>query len=116
MGIYSSLVSKASNSRFGSEYQACPEAAALVGHMCGNTRQEGCLTLDHNVRLHSCEKGNYCQTIWKHPVVWIQPIVSHVFMSGDILEAGVGGGGDDLQKEVELEVFDRDDVQSVLSL
>ncbi|ODA81458.1 hypothetical protein RJ55_04425 [Drechmeria coniospora] len=84
------------------ELHLCTGAAALTGHMCGNTPLPGCLTSDVDVRLHSCEKGNMCSAA-KHPaVVRIQPIVAHLPNGTNLVEAGVGGGGEDLEREAEL--------------
>lgn len=93
----------------------CPEAAALAGHMCGNTLHVGCLTTDTNVRLHSCEKGNYCSVVNTGPVVWIQPIIAHLEDGYDQVEVGVGGGGRDLEREVELGVTIVEDLMNLAS-
>ncbi|PHH78974.1 hypothetical protein CDD80_5915 [Ophiocordyceps camponoti-rufipedis] len=77
-------------------------AAALTGHMCGNTPYPGCLTSDTGVRLHSCEKGNMCAVATGPSVVSIQPIVTRLANGEALAEQGVGGGGDDLEREAEL--------------
>jgi hypothetical protein len=82
--------------------------------MCGNTYHPGCLTRDETVRLHSCEKGNYCSTVKNSPVVWIQPIITRLPSGQDVAEVGVGGGGDDLEREPELDYLSPDDVESLL--
>jgi len=74
----------------------------LAGYICGNTPQEGCLTDDQNVRLHSCEKGMHCPTTNKK-TVWIKPIITRT-KRGEIAEVGVGWGGGDLAQRPELEV------------
>jgi hypothetical protein len=74
----------------------------LAGYICGNTPQEGCLTDDQTVRLHSCEKGMHCPTTDKK-TVWIKPIITRT-KHGEIAEVGVGGGGGDLAQRPELEV------------
>ena len=79
------------------------EAAALTGFIYGNHSHPGCLTSDVNVRLHSCEKGNMCEMARRSNVIIIQPIIAHISEKEDWLEAGIGGGGGDLEKEVELE-------------
>ncbi|KAL2266186.1 hypothetical protein VTJ83DRAFT_5538 [Remersonia thermophila] len=78
------------------------EAPGLVGFMCGNAYHAGCLTRDENVRLHSCEKGVYCDTVKNNPVVWIRPIITRLSDGRDVVEAGVGGGGEDLRRKPEL--------------
>lgn len=80
-----------------------PEAPALVGFTVGNTFQPGCLTQDEEVRIHSCEKGNYCDVVRGAKVVWIRPVVARLEDGEEISEVGVGGGGDDLEREAELE-------------
>lgn len=82
-----------------------PEAPALTGFTCGNSFHPGYLTRDPTVRLHSCEKGSGCLTINKLPtsdVVWITPIVAHLPDKKDMVEAGIGGGVDDLEEKDEL--------------
>ncbi|KAK4200835.1 beta-lactamase-like protein [Triangularia verruculosa] len=116
MSIYRSLVAKDSGNIFGAQFHLAPEAPALVGFMCGNTYHSGCLTLDEDVRLHSCEKGNYCPTIKNNlsSVVWIQPIITRLPNGQDIAELGVGGGGEDLEREVELDYLLPEDIGSLL--
>jgi DNA cross-link repair 1C protein len=75
--------------------------------MCGNTPHPGCLTSDVNVRLHSCEKGKLCEVAQRPTTVSIQPIIAHLPTGEDLAEVGVGGGGDDLQQEAELEFLDQ---------
>lgn len=60
------------------------------------------MTLDQNVRIHSCEKGTACSVMRNKPIVWIQPIVAHLPNGRDVTEIGLGGGGDDLEQEVDL--------------
>ncbi|KAK3350041.1 beta-lactamase-like protein [Lasiosphaeria hispida] len=103
MRIYASLLTKDPASKFGTQFHLSPEAAGLVGFTCGNTHHAGCLTLDEKVRLHSCEKGNYCKTVLESPVVRIQPIVTRLPNGQDVAEVGVGGGGDGLERDVELD-------------
>ncbi|KAK4666018.1 hypothetical protein QC763_407530 [Podospora pseudopauciseta] len=118
MSIYQSLVAKDTDNRFGTQFHLSHEAPALVGFMCGNTYHSGCLTLDQNVRLHSCEKGNYCPTVQKNlsSVVWIQPIITRLSNGQDIAELGVGGGGEDLQREAELDYLFLEDIGSLLEI
>jgi hypothetical protein len=47
-------------------------------------------------------------------VVWIQPIITRLPDGQDIAEVGVGGGGDDLEREAELDYLSPDDVASLL--
>jgi DNA cross-link repair 1C protein len=49
-------------------------------------------------------------------VVRIQPIVAHVSRGGGIAEVGVGGGGDDLEQEVELDLLSQNDLQALLEM
>lgn len=118
MSIYQSLVAKDTDNRFGTQFHLSHEAPALVGFMCGNTYHSGCLTLDQNVRLHSCEKGNYCPNVQKNlsSVVWIQPIVTRLPNGQDIAELGVGGGGEDLEREAELDYLFLEDIGSLLEM
>ncbi|KAF5025790.1 hypothetical protein F66182_2123 [Fusarium sp. NRRL 66182] len=105
--IYSSLKSQSTEARFNANIHLTPESPALTGHMCGNTPHQGCLTLDTNVRLHSCEKGNMCEVAQKATTVSIQPVIAHLPTGEDLAEVGVGGGGDDLRREAELDLLDQ---------
>ncbi|KAL0942094.1 DNA repair protein [Colletotrichum truncatum] len=116
MQIFSALAPKFSNDRFNSTVHLCQEAPALVGYICGNTHHPGCLTRDEHVRLHSCERANLCSVARSPNVVSIQPIVAHLADGGEITEAGVGGGGDDLERDAELDVLSPDDIYAVLAL
>lgn len=98
------------------EFYLSREAPNLIGFSSANTRQHGCLTLDPSVRLHSCEKGNYCETVRNSPVVWIQPIVARLPDGHSMAELGVGGGGDDFQRDVELDYLSPADIESLLEL
>jgi DNA cross-link repair 1C protein len=100
MGVYKSLIAKA-HPKHAALFHHTREAPYLVGFTCGNHHREGCLTLDENVRIHSCEKGTACSIIHNKPIVWIQPIVAHIPGSGDVVEVGLGGGGDDLEQDGE---------------
>ncbi|KAL8774030.1 MAG: hypothetical protein Q9209_001138 [Squamulea sp. 1 TL-2023] len=82
------------------------EGAALCGFKFGNRTQDGCLTTDDLVRLHSCERGTKCKTLeTSKNIVWITPLISRSDQ-GDIPELGAGGGGGDLVQIHELELFD----------
>ncbi|KAB5566682.1 beta-lactamase-like protein [Coniochaeta sp. 2T2.1] len=116
MKVYKSLVAKDASNKFGAQFHFSPEAPGLVGFMCGNTHHEGCLTLDETVRLHSCEKGNYCSTVQKGPVVRIQPIIAHLPDGQDLAEIGVGGGGDDLERDAELDFPSLGDIDTLLEV
>ncbi|OLN96246.1 Protein artemis [Colletotrichum chlorophyti] len=116
MRIFASLTGKASNDRFSSSVHLCPEAPALAGYVCGNTPHPGCLTRDENVRLHSCERGNFCSVVRNSNVVSIQPVVAHLRDGSDIAELGVGGGGDDLERDADLDPLTLDDIPAVLAL
>ncbi|KAI0133730.1 hypothetical protein BJ170DRAFT_715874 [Xylariales sp. AK1849] len=102
MGVYKSLVAKSTSDPFATQFHHSKEAPFLVGFNCGNSRHEGCLTLEENVRIHSCEKGTSCSVMENKPIVWIRPIVAHLPGGQDIAEVGLGGGGDDLEQEAEL--------------
>lgn len=116
MRIYNSLKSRASDSRFSADLHLTPEAPALTGYMCGNAPHPGCLTSDPSVRLHSCEKGNMCAAA-RHPsVVQIQPIIAHLPGGTDLAEVGVGGGGDDLEREAELDILSADGFKALLEM
>ncbi|RYP93099.1 hypothetical protein DL770_000756 [Monosporascus sp. CRB-9-2] len=99
--IYKSLISatKSTDDRFPVHTHLAKEAPYLVGFTRGNSHQEGCLTRNEDARIHSCEKGTGCSVmanIRNKPVVWIKPIVAHLKDGQDMVEVGIGGGGDDL--------------------
>lgn len=85
------------------------EGPALAGYKCGNAPQLGCLTNDPNakVRIHSCEKGLHCAKL-DDKTVWIRPIIART-RQGDMAEVGVGGGGGDLSRHLDL-VLDTNDI------
>jgi DNA cross-link repair 1C protein len=101
--IYRSLTTRTPGGSFVSEAYLSPEAPALTGFLSGNSIQPGCLTANENVRLHSCEKGNMCRMASQPNVVKIQPIIAHLPGGDDLSEVGIGGGGDDLEREGELD-------------
>ncbi|KAI1410417.1 Metallo-hydrolase/oxidoreductase [Hypoxylon sp. FL1857] len=106
MGVYKSLATKSTDKRFAAQTHLTKEAPYLAGFTCGNNQHEGCLTLDENVRIHSCEKGMGCTVTETKPIVWIQPIVAHLKDGRDMVEVGIGGGGDDLAQKTSLETED----------
>lgn len=116
MRIYQSLVTKDDSKKFGTETYLSKEAPALVGFTCGNHPLDGCLTLDENVRIHSCEKDTPCTVMQNKSVVWLKPIVAHAENGADILEVGVGGGGGDLNQEAELPALDDEGVADLIEL
>ena len=114
MRVYKSLIARDSSSRHNAESYLSPEAPSLVGFICGNAEQPGCLTVDENVRLHSCEKGNFCSLVQTAPVVWIKPVVAHLPSGQDVDEVGIGGGGGDLEREAELDSLSPEDIRHLL--
>lgn len=116
MQIYKSLVRKDTLDKFANQTYLSKEAPSLVGFTCGNNQQPGCLTLDQDVRIHSCERGTPCAVMQHKPVVWIKPIVAHLKDGRDLLETGVGGGAGDLNKEVELQTMSAGEVAYMMEL
>ncbi|KAK7408413.1 hypothetical protein QQX98_009398 [Neonectria punicea] len=112
--IYGSLKARQSEARFSSNYHLTPESPALTGYMCGNAPHPGCLTSDETVRLHSCEKGKMCEVARRPSTVVIQPIITHLANGENLAEVGVGGGGDDLQREAELDYLDQGGLSTLL--
>ena len=81
------------------------EGHILCGFKYGNREQAGCLTSNHAVRLHSCERGTSCPTLENSDVVWIIPIISR--SEGVVIpEDGAGGGEGDLTQASKLELSD----------
>ncbi|KAI0594707.1 beta-lactamase-like protein [Biscogniauxia sp. FL1348] len=111
--LYKSLVTKQTDKRFASQTYLAKEAPYLAGFTCGNTQYNGCLTLDENVRIHSCEKGMGCSVTPNKPIVWIRPIVTHLKNGQDVAEVGIGGGGGDLTERINLMV---EDIMELLNL
>ncbi|KAL1898184.1 hypothetical protein Sste5346_003590 [Sporothrix stenoceras] len=130
MGLYRSLVTGGEAGRHqrvpgGSHYHLDPVAPGLVGFMCANSTHDGCLSTaedgEHErVRIHSCEKGlGYCPAVTNaaKPIVWIRPVVCRLpHGRGEVPEVGAGGGGEDLNKEVELEVYGQDEASRLCEL
>ncbi|KAK7993059.1 hypothetical protein PG988_001853 [Apiospora saccharicola] len=118
MGIYKSLVERTSEDLFAKQVHLAKEAPYLVGFSCANNQHDGCLTLDENVRIHSCEKGTACSVIQNKykSVVWIKPIVSRLPDGQNIAEVGIGGGGGDLEREAELQYITADNLDEVVGM
>ncbi|KAK8131822.1 artemis protein [Apiospora sp. TS-2023a] len=118
MGIYKSLVERTSEDLFAKQVHLTKEAPYLVGFSCANNQHDGCLTLDENVRIHSCEKGTACSVIQNKykSVVWIKPIVSRLPDGQEIAEVGIGGGGGDLEREAELQYITADNLDEIVSI
>ncbi|TGJ82150.1 hypothetical protein E0Z10_g6621 [Xylaria hypoxylon] len=102
MRVFNSLVTRPRDHRWAAQTHLAKEAPALVGFTCGNSPYEGCLTRDENVRIHSCDKGTGCSVMEDKPVVWIRPIVTHLRDGRNVMEVGIGGGGEDLAQATTL--------------
>ncbi|KAI1820695.1 hypothetical protein F4861DRAFT_49415 [Xylaria intraflava] len=113
MRVFESLAIKSKDNRWASQTHLAKEAPALVGFTCGNSRHEGCLTRDENVRIHSCEKGMRCAAMETKPVVRICPVVTHLRGGQDMMEVGIGGGGEDLTQTTTLTP---EDISGILQL
>jgi len=113
MRVFESLVTKSKDNRWAARTHLAKEAPALVGFTCGNNHHEGCLTRDENVRIHSCEKGMGCSVMETKPIVWIRPIVAHLKNGQDVMEVGIGGGGEDLTQTTTLT---SEDILEILQL
>ncbi len=85
----------------------------LFGFQLGNRPQSGCLTDDHEARLHICERGTGCPVLDQDDVVYITPVVSRSITGEIVPEMGAGGGAADLLQSHEL---DLDSSQDVLTL
>ncbi|KAI1750254.1 hypothetical protein F4782DRAFT_509804 [Xylaria castorea] len=116
MRVFESLVTKPKDNRWAAQTHLAKEAPALVGFTCGNSRRDGCLTRDENVRIHSCEKGMGCSVMESKPVVWIRPIVTHLKDGRDVMEVGIGGGEVDLAQAKILTPEDIFDILELLSV
>ncbi|KAI1364062.1 artemis protein [Xylaria arbuscula] len=113
MRIFQSLVTKSKDNRWATQTHLAKEAPALVGFTCGNSLHGGCLTRDENVRIHSCEKGMGCSVMASKPIVWIRPIVTHLKDGRDVMEVGIGGGGEDL---AQASMLTPEDILEILQL
>ncbi|KAL9117348.1 MAG: hypothetical protein Q9187_006115 [Circinaria calcarea] len=100
MRLYQALTFKAENG------VAAQEGSSICGFKCGNRYQQGCLTDNISVRLHSCEKGTSCRVIEASPVVWITPIITRASNGLSVPELGAGGGGGDLLQSHEIDLSD----------
>ncbi|KAI1265468.1 hypothetical protein F5Y18DRAFT_52866 [Xylariaceae sp. FL1019] len=115
MRVFKSLITKSKDHRWATQTHLAKEAAALVGFTCGNSFHEGCLTLAEDVRIHSCEKGMGCKVMERENVVWIRPIVTHLRDGHDVMEVGIGGGGDDLAQALTLTSEDLTELLQLLT-
>ncbi len=117
IGLYESLCQqpKRDAGPESSPVYLAPEAPALIGHKYGNNYQKGCLTLDPNVRLHSCEKGMRCPALNKN-TVFITPILARGTNGVELLELGAGGGAGDLEQKPELEIENDVFVQKIVEM
>ncbi|KAE8448491.1 hypothetical protein EG329_009372 [Mollisiaceae sp. DMI_Dod_QoI] len=115
--LYKALRGEAADPNKDSVAALAHEGPVLTGYTCGNTPIPGCLTEDHTVRLHSCEKG-MCRIIdpKNDNIVWIRPIVTRTRDRAEMAEIGVGGGGEDLTRRPELEFDDDVHVQQLLNI
>ena len=100
MRLYSSLNSSTSSGII------AQEGAVLCGFKCGNKHQEGCLTDNELVKIHSCERGTSCIALNDSHVVSIVPIVTRTQDGSDLEEPGAGGGSGDLLQIHELDLGD----------
>lgn len=57
-----------------------------------------------------------CEIARRSSTVRIQPVIAHLPGGEDLAEVGVGGGGDDLEREAELEHLDQASLESLLDL
>ncbi|KAG6143463.1 hypothetical protein E4U38_004032 [Claviceps purpurea] len=112
--IFQSLNSRSTDTPFSADCHLTIGAAALNGHMCGNSQHPGCLTLDQDVRIHSCEKANMCSVAKQPEVVSIRPVVFRQPNGHSIMEVGVGGGGKDFSREAELDWIANNDIDEFL--
>lgn len=55
-----------------------------------------------------------CDAAQKPNVVRIRPIIAHLPAGGDMIEIGIGGGGDDLKRETELDLLAQGDFQALI--
>ncbi|KAG6031074.1 hypothetical protein E4U41_007711 [Claviceps citrina] len=112
--IFQSLNGRSANTTFSAGLHLMTGAAALNGHMCGNSQHPGCLTTDEDVRIHSCEMANMCSVAKKPGVVSIRPVVLRLPNGESIMEAGVGGGGKDFSREAELDWTSNNDIAELI--
>lgn len=109
-GLYKSLVARSQN------VPGLDAASFLCGFQLGNEFIPGCLTLDENVRIHSCEPGAFCSSIKSGNSVFITPVVTRDRAGADVPEVGAGGGKGDLYQTHELELPDETSLQKLEEL
>lgn len=56
-----------------------------------------------------------CAVAQGSSVVRIQPVIAHLPSGEDIAEIGVGGGGDDLEREADLDLTSQDTLVHLLT-
>jgi DNA cross-link repair 1C protein len=57
-----------------------------------------------------------CEMAQRATTVIIQPFIAHLPNGQDMVEVGVGGGGDDLQREAELDYLDQASLEALLEM
>lgn len=57
-----------------------------------------------------------CEVAQRPSTVTIQPIIAHLPTGRHLAEVGVGGGGDDLQREAELDFLDQASLTTLINL
>lgn len=57
-----------------------------------------------------------CEVARRPSTVTIQPIITHLPTGQHLAEVGVGGGGDDLQREAELDFLDQASLATLINL
>lgn len=109
-GLYKSLAARSQN------VPGFDAASFLCGFQLGNEFIPGCLTLDENVRIHSCEPGAFCSSIKSGKSVFITPVVTRDMAGADVPEVGTDGGKGDLYQTHELELPDETALQKLEEL
>jgi DNA cross-link repair 1C protein len=110
--LYKSLQVKESN-------LAVRESMYLCGYTLGNHEQNGCLTKDSNVRIHSCERGGACAYMDRYgdqEAIYIMPVVSRHEDGTEIREIGIGGGKGDLNTAQEVEIQNEATLDGLIEL
>lgn len=87
---------------------------ALCGFKHGNQYQQGCLTDNFRVRLHSCEKGLDCEGLKGTRVVHIFPIAALVEDQAYIPEKAVAVDGD-ITQSCKLEIDSGESASDMIS-
>lgn len=115
--IFESLGGGQENKKKSARDLMVQEGPTFAGFICGNTFQDGCLTTNPHVRLHSCEKRIKCPML-NSQTVWITPIVRWKDDGAEVPEPepAIIQSGNDLSGRLQFEFEDDITIDQLMAL